>query len=53
MGLFTIIGIIIGFVAFGLFVALRLCSSDKAPPVARERAEEPDQSPKANLGHRA
>ncbi|WP_251977974.1 hypothetical protein [Salinicola avicenniae] len=51
MSLFTLGGIIVGFVAFGLFVALRLCSSDKAPPTARDRVQEP-VSPTDGVGHR-
>lgn len=53
MSLFSLGCIIVGFVAFGLFVALRLCSSDKAPPEARDSVQEPGLSHKAGVGHRA
>ncbi|WP_157958421.1 hypothetical protein [Salinicola lusitanus] len=53
MSLFSVGCIAVGFVAFGLFVALRLCSSDKSPPEARDRLQEPNPSHKAGAGHRA
>lgn len=50
MSLFTVICFAVAFVAFGLFVALRLCSSDKSEPEARQRVEKPSAD---GVGHRA
>jgi len=53
MSLFGLGCLVIGFIAFGLFVALRLCRSDKAPPEARDRTKEPSHLHKVGAGHRA
>ncbi|WP_189443846.1 hypothetical protein [Salinicola rhizosphaerae] len=50
MSLFTVICFAVAFVTFGLFVALRLCSSDKSEPEVRQRAEKPTTG---GVGHRA
>ncbi|WP_353981337.1 hypothetical protein [Salinicola endophyticus] len=47
MTLLSIFAIAFGFGAFGLFVALRLCRSDKNTPVARERVGANDDMPNA------
>ncbi|WP_157958795.1 hypothetical protein [Salinicola sp. RZ23] len=48
MTLLSIFAIAIGFGAFGLFVALRLCRSDKSTPVARGRVGANDDTPSAS-----
>ena len=48
MTLLSIFAITFGFGAFGLFVALRLCRSDKNTPMAIERVGASDDKPSAS-----